>query len=516
MTERLTALSLRASNFKCLRQVEIGFNGEITQIRGDSGQGKTALLRAIEAAFQGADSSMIRNGEDTAELVLDLSEATIRRVMSRDFEDVISIKDKATGKPVPKSRVKAFLRMLIGSGAIMRPLDWARLGAGEERGKTGRLREQRDMLLSAVPVALSEEEVTQALEAGGLIDSLVPVAEEVLKVDHSAHGLVVAEDLKTICYNHRKALNATADAEARALEAAPKPNTTPADCPAEELAASVEAASRALYGAEERERGLAGKRGKAERLRSEIAEKQQGLPDAEQFRADFGDLAEKERAAGEKIVRLREELAQAEEEWREIKKAFLWARETQQAIESLEATRAELASIEAELEAGTPNLDALRGDLHRAKKDLAAREAQDRHDAAATRAATAREEADKYTALVELFRDEIPARLLERMEMPVEGLAIEDGVVTFGGVPLHNLGTSEQIKVGVQVAARLNPGVGFVLVDGAESMGKKDLRALAEAAQAEGVHLIMTFVDADAEPQPGVIVMEDGAAKGAE
>lgn len=446
MTERVRALSIRAKEFKSLREVEIGFDGEFTEIRGDSGQGKTAILHAIEAAIQGAEPSMIRNGEDSAELVLDLSDVTIRRIMHRDFDDVIAINDKTTGKPMPKTRVKGFLRALIGSGAVLRPLEWAQLGAGGSRGMTGRLREQRDALLSAVPVALSAKEVAENVNTLGMAEELSRI--NLGMVDHSEHGLIVAETFKNACYEHRKKLNEIARAEEGALEASPKPEPPPPDCPVEELKARAEAAAQALYGADALELTMRQQRDRAERLRNEIAEKQE-----------------------------------------------------------------ELASIEAELETDAPDRDVLRSDLDRAQSDLAARESQDRHDIAATRLTAVREEARRYDTLVELFRDDIPARLLARMEMPVEGLGVEDGVVTLNGVPLHQLGTSEQIRVGVQVAARLNPGIGFVLIDGAESMGRNDRRALAAAAAAEGVHLIMTFVDADAKPQPGVIVMEDGEAK---
>jgi hypothetical protein len=78
------------------------------------------------------------------------------------------------------------------------------------------------------------------------------------------------------------------------------------------------------------------------------------------------------------------------------------------------------------------------------------------------------------------------------------------------GVPLHALGTSQQIRTGVLVAAALNPRSAFVLVDGAESMGRADRLALADAAQELGLQLILTVVDPDAAPGPDVTVMREG------
>jgi hypothetical protein len=138
--------------------------------------------------------------------------------------------------------------------------------------------------------------------------------------------------------------------------------------------------------------------------------------------------------------------------------------------------------------------------------------AQDALDAAAKDAHAARERAKRYDALVEFFRDTLPRELLANAELPVEGLSVDADQILINGIPLHQLGTSQQIRVGVLIASRLNPASAFILVDGAESMGKKDRAELAKVAHELGLQLIMTIVDPDAVPAPGVTVMEAGAA----
>jgi hypothetical protein len=96
------------------------------------------------------------------------------------------------------------------------------------------------------------------------------------------------------------------------------------------------------------------------------------------------------------------------------------------------------------------------------------------------------------------------------MKMPVPGLGISEGVVTFNGIPLHQLGTSEQIRVAVMVAAAINPHTGFMLIDGAESMGSKDKAELVRAAGELGICLVMTYVDPTAVPGEGRVVMRAG------
>jgi hypothetical protein len=113
---------------------------------------------------------------------------------------------------------------------------------------------------------------------------------------------------------------------------------------------------------------------------------------------------------------------------------------------------------------------------------------------------------------VTLFRDVLPSMLLARANLPLDGLAIEDETIVINGVPLHELGTSEQIRVGVVIASALNPLAGFVLVDQAESLGREGKKALASVAHELGLQLIMTVVDPDAVPGPGVTVMRGGEA----
>jgi len=78
------------------------------------------------------------------------------------------------------------------------------------------------------------------------------------------------------------------------------------------------------------------------------------------------------------------------------------------------------------------------------------------------------------------------------------------------GVPLHALGTSEQIKIAVQIAAALNRQIGWVPIDRAESLGRADRVAIGEVQRELNLQIILVYVDPDAEPAPGVTVMTNG------
>ena len=146
--EKARVLSLHARNVKCVKEVAINFDGDIQEIRGDSGQGKTTILTAIEGALRGLDPEMVRKGESAAEIELHLTEGRIKRIVPADGSaHTLMVTDK-NGAPVAKA--KDFLNTIVASGDAFRPIAWVQLGGGEDRGRTERLRRQRDQLLEGL------------------------------------------------------------------------------------------------------------------------------------------------------------------------------------------------------------------------------------------------------------------------------------------------------------------------------------------------------------------------------
>jgi hypothetical protein len=75
-------IRLSAENFKRLRAVEITPSGNVVEIRGRNGAGKSSILDAIECAVMGGDvlpSRPIRRGEETAKIRLDLGALIVTR-----------------------------------------------------------------------------------------------------------------------------------------------------------------------------------------------------------------------------------------------------------------------------------------------------------------------------------------------------------------------------------------------------------------------------------------------------
>ena len=507
---RAHLLRMAARNVKTLREVEIDEFGDVLEIRGDTGQGKTSLLESIEGGLIGLDPTMVRKGADAAEIILELDNARIQRIVRADGrKDVLTVTDPTSGKPI--DRAKEFLRALCPEGTIFRPLEFVLLGGGDTRGKTDRLRQQRNMLLDAMPVSLEPDDV---------IASIQDLGEEAFEeasgisldgVDWEQHGLAVCSALEKVFYEARKSVNMAAEEAESALKFVPAPAKNPPKVSLVECRQRESVAQKAFYQAEADTKARAGTVARRRQLVDAIALDERDLyrkEDLDAWRIEQGANVER---LDRDIASLRERIKSLEAEAQEARESLIDIDKQLARHDRIAAHQQELAKIDGTL-GDTPDFDI--AELERAWNEAAentkARELQDKHDAASAKASKARERAKVFDALVALFRDQMPKRIVETMRMPVDGLGIDEGLVTYRGIPLHQLGTSEQIRIAVLLAAAINPQTGFVLIDRAESLGSKDRLALAEAAKELNLQLVLTYVDPGAKPGPGQLVMRDG------
>ena len=126
---------LTASNFKRLKAVEIAPDGNLVQITGRNGMGKTSVLDAIWAALAGASAIQavpIRLGEDSARIQLDLGELVVTRTFKRvgdsDFTTAITVAN-AEGARFPSPQ--RMLDDLLGALSFD-PLAFARMSPKEQ------------------------------------------------------------------------------------------------------------------------------------------------------------------------------------------------------------------------------------------------------------------------------------------------------------------------------------------------------------------------------------------------
>ena len=113
---------------------------------------------------------------------------------------------------------------------------------------------------------------------------------------------------------------------------------------------------------------------------------------------------------------------------------------------------------------------------------------------------------DDMTGRIEAVRAQKRA-LLGSADLPLPGLAVEDGQLVYNGRKWDCMSGSEQLRVATAVVRRLKPECGFVLVDKLEQMDAGTLREFGAWAEAEGLQVIATRVSTGDECS---IVIEDG------
>lgn len=119
---------------------------------------------------------------------------------------------------------------------------------------------------------------------------------------------------------------------------------------------------------------------------------------------------------------------------------------------------------------------------------------------------------DKLTGQIEDKRAERMA-LLNGADLPLPGLSVEDGVLTYNGKRWRDMSGSDQLRVATAIVRRLNPDCGFVLLDKLEQMDMTTLTEFGRWLEAEHLQAIATRVSTGSECQ---IIIEDGMVKDAE
>lgn len=115
-------------------------------------------------------------------------------------------------------------------------------------------------------------------------------------------------------------------------------------------------------------------------------------------------------------------------------------------------------------------------------------------------------EYDQLTARIDEIRRERQA-LLEGAELPLPGLGVEDGCLTYNGKKWDCMSGSEQLRVATAIASRLKPHCGFVLLDKLEQMDLPTLKEFGAWLEEQGLQAIATRVSTGDEC---TIIIEDG------
>ena len=130
----------------------------------------------------------------------------------------------------------------------------------------------------------------------------------------------------------------------------------------------------------------------------------------------------------------------------------------------------------------------------------------------------AEDEAAQYASEYDRLTESIQQKRADRMallngaDLPLPGLSVEDGVLTYKGKHWRDMSGSDQLRVATAIVRRLNPDCGFVLLDKLEQMDMTTLTEFGRWLEAEHLQAIATRVSTGSECQ---IIIEDGMVKDA-
>ena len=194
----VTVQNLEIKNFLGIKELKISPDGKFNFITGRNGAGKTSILKAIQFAFEGKergkeDADYIFNGEDKAEILLDMGKFQINRRITENGNYVDVLKDGFKAQSPSKQ-----LKEMVGKN--FNPIDFAFCDK----------KERNQIVLKALGV----EYTTKKAAEDGVYD------EELLKDDNgfnNLNGLELVEKLIDMHYSKRTEVNKFVDVAEKSI-----------------------------------------------------------------------------------------------------------------------------------------------------------------------------------------------------------------------------------------------------------------------------------------------------------
>ena len=178
-------------NFLKLKDIEMN-PSKTNVIIGKNKQGKTSILKAIKAAFDGkVDESVIRDGESKAEIVVELDDLNVKRIITEKGSRLDVSNKEGFKVPAPQK----YLDGILGTFSF-NPVQFFEL----------KQIERKKYLLNAIKLTLSQEELAKY------------TGEKLAGIDYTKHALEVVEDARKYYYDKRTGANAEVTKKRKTLD----------------------------------------------------------------------------------------------------------------------------------------------------------------------------------------------------------------------------------------------------------------------------------------------------------
>lgn len=248
--------------------------------------------------------------------------------------------------------------------------------------------------------------------------------------------------------------------------------------------------------------------------KSKFAKEQPYFPDAPKKPVDVKDLIQQQQtilAKNGENTRKRQQLTQ-------IKQKFDFETEK---IQQLQQQLNELVQVHEKTEADlkiaqSSTKDLQDGSTAELEKSLSEIDEINRKVRANLDKDKAEEDAAQYSSKYQELSEGIEeirkqkAALLHDAKLPLPGLSVEDGELTYNGQKWDNMSGSDQLKVSTAIVRELKPDCGFILLDKLEQMDMTTLNEFGKWLEQEGLQAIATRVSTGDECS---VIIQDGYAK---
>ena len=480
-TRKITKIQIR--NYRGISALEAEPGDGATIAVGKNAAGKSTLLNAIRAALAARDigPDAIRHGHDSAEILIDLDDLSVRRAITKSGSTLVVSRDGFDAK-----KPQTMLTELLGASPLD-PLDILLLKPKERRAR----------ILEALPCVVTREQLLSW--APSLPDG----------VDVSGHGLEVVERVRTLYYDRRTAANAKAKGsagEAERAAAALGDARVPEGPDAAAALALLEGARREEQRLTLLQDEAAAQEKRHARARASVAEKRaqaESLRGGLSAEVDLAPLADEIATVDRHVANLRKQLAETEG-----KLALAQAAHTRADTVNHDRTAKLIAIAQQELAATELEATLADGVQPPSQESLvAAKEAVQQANVALAQAKGAEaiaKQAAEVAKLVEIaevdaiaahqldvivkrLTDEAPRAIANADSIP--GLKLDGESVTLDGVGLDTLCGAEQMRLCVEIARRASAKARFLVVDGLERIDEEQFDAFVREATKGGWQL---------------------------
>ena len=434
---------INISNILGIEELELT-PGQITEITGRNGAGKTSVLEAIKAALKGGhDATLLRKGADVGEVVLVLENGmrVVKTVTATESNTKVTHPEN--GKV---SKPMQFIGQLADEISL-NPIKFLECKPAD----------RADFLLAAMPLEANTAEIGEII-APALNGQKVTIP--------AGHALKSVDSVYDQLFQHRQDINRTLKE---------KKATT------EQLSAS-----------------LPEKYQPAEAIRAEISEMEITLADKNAALVEMKRINDQKRFTleGEAKKFYAEKVAEADQEYAEALAKITEKRNSAQreAESAAQAMKTKALQDWAASKPEDPTIADTEQKISSARQSLEeAVRLQNTADVVAKmigEATLLQEKSDACSEALEGLKD-YKNGLLKNLPIDVE---IKDGKVYRGGIPYETLNLAQQTQIAVDLAKIRAKDLGLIVLDGAESLDSATLAALEDAIAKTDLQAVMTFV----------------------